>query len=301
MKRHEVEIGGANVYWSLGWTSRPALEMNLKALRLEAYTPNERTESAVLHQTLSHLFGGPTTIIRRLKDKSGFAIVSERRGEDHNEYKHERAVRVENRLVTCDDPATDVWEIQSKFDELSSLLSPSCVSACLVEIVTKVLGGVPLRESGGLYWVPESTFPRLEAIAHAVENACVPGANNKDKSTVYMMETVKNENCIVAVRDAIENEIAKRIEAIDQEVAEGTLGERALESRKEEAIQLRHKLAMYEKELGCTMEALAEQVDRVRAAAGTAMLLAAARAAGNAEPVYTGDLDAVLSSLSGGA
>jgi hypothetical protein len=272
MNENNLSLGGGIVFWTLSeYTARSHLQAGLEAAGFGQFTPEPRPAAGALKDALEHVLGGPNTLIRPLKSRDGFTVVTEERGESGNCYA--------NSLVTRIDPDTlDITftpfdqraqPVVDAFNEHLGLLRPAQVSAALVAILDS-LGGTRLRPSGAIYWLPLYQLDDWQRVAQAVENAGVGRPH-----CVYLLRHQMDADAIRAVRDAIVAEVSTEAARLDREVAAGDLGERGLENRKVQAEELRRKIQQYEDILGCGLDSLHAAVDQAEQAACKAALLAA--------------------------
>jgi hypothetical protein len=267
-------VGGAVVYWNIGSnTNRQATLERLAELNLDQFTPEPRTPNAALADALREVYGGATVLVRPLKNRedNGFTVVDEERRETRNEYRQRLVARVKDGRLEVEHPQYGLCGpeevLLTAFQNALLTISPAAVSKCLVEILQH-LGGTRLRENGSVYWLPEYALSLWEKIAAVVEQAAV-----NCKSTVYLLRTVMDDATIRAVKDAIVYEVCQAAEAIQEEVAGGELGERALQTREQRAKDLHYRVRTYETILGEALDTLHEVVGTARQAAASAMAL----------------------------
>ena len=274
MVRSDLEIGGAVVFWSLAeWTDRARLEVEFARLGLAALVPDPRPAPACLRAALDEVFGGPRVLVRPLATRDGFVVVKEDRGVAANRYQTELTAR-----VAGDPPnlAFDPWDaragwVESAYRAQLGRVPAAQVSTALVKAVES-LGGIRLRPSGAVYWVPG---PRLEAFADAAR--AVERAADGRPSAVYLLRHRLDRDAVRAVRDAVVQEVRDEAGRICAEVTAGDLGARALETRKKKAGDLREKVLLYEDLLAVGLQGLHAAVDAADQAAATAALLLASQ------------------------
>ncbi|MFO0929399.1 MAG: hypothetical protein U0736_20620 [Gemmataceae bacterium] len=291
MVENTLDVGGGVVFWSLAeWTTREALHDGLVPLALEGMTPEPRQASACLREALCEVFAGPRMLIRPLNKREGFVVVREERGETSNAYNQELLARiltngngsgngchggVANGAVSIDfqPPHTRCPDVLDAFRRQQSLLHAGQVSACLVNVV-EGLGGTRLRPGGALYWLPGHRLDEWLAVSRAVEQAAHQG-----KSSVYLLRHRMDAEAVRAIQDAIVAEVRCEASAIHADVMSGELGERALETRRQQARDLRQKVNLYEDLLHTGLGMLHDVVDQADQAAAAAILLASAQPA----------------------
>jgi hypothetical protein len=205
--------------------------------------------------------------------KDGFVVVQEERGEHTNHYTPLFSARIDKTLHISFTPFhNDAQAIADAYNEGLGLLRASQVGSALVAIVEN-LGGIRLRPNGAVYWLPENRIDEWMAAARAVESA---GAGRP--SAVYILRHQMDADAVRAVRDAIVSDVQGQVASIHEEVLSGELGEKALETRRQQAEMLREKIALYEDLLGVGLSLLRAAVDQADQAAGAAVLLASAQA-----------------------
>jgi hypothetical protein len=273
MVESSIRIGGAVVFWTISeWTARITLRDGLDAAGFGKYAPEQRPPAGALKDALEQVFGGPATLIRPLKTRDGFTVVTEERGENGNAYHNSLVARMDARTfqITFTPLDSRASAIVDAFNEHLGLLRAAQVSAALVSILDAT-GATRLRPGGALYWLPAYRLNEWRDVVRAVEASGVGRPH-----CVYTLRHPMDADAVRAVRDAIVAEVSTEAARIDREIIAGGLGERALESRRAQAEELRRKIAEYEELLGGGLEALHVAVDRAEQAACKAMILAAA-------------------------
>ncbi len=269
-----LDVGGAVVFWSLAdGTDRSKLRDSFAPLQLEPFVPEPRPASAVLKDALEDVLGGPRVLVRPLATRDGFAVVSEDRGLADNTYRTGLVARVTNGEppVLAFDPFDDRADrVRDKFRQFAGRIPAGQLSAALVKVVES-LGGIRLRPSGAVYWVPGPKLDDWAAAAHAVEAA----ATGKP-SSVYVIRHELDAAAVRAVRDAVVADVQADAARIVAEVNAGDLGGRALETRRSQAAQLQDKVLLYEDLLNVGLNGLHRAVDAADQAAAVAALLIAA-------------------------
>src|SRR5438093_130297 len=91
----------------------------------------------------------------------------------------------------------DAGKIAAEFEELCGLITGDSVTKSLVSICTK-LGGISLKPSGGVYWIPDHNLGDWVCVAQAVERCPVHGA-----CAVYLIRHSMDEDAMRAVRDGL--------------------------------------------------------------------------------------------------
>ncbi len=296
MVNDTIEFGGAVVFWSLsGYSSREKLVSGLADLGLSATVPTPQPP-ACLKNALEQVLGGPRVLVRPLSKRDGFTVVMEDRGEDSNDYRQTLTARIlaTNGNGTADGalPVLDFQpedersgEVRALFARQLSLLSAAQVGGVLVDLVEE-LGGIRLRPSGGIYWLPGNKLDEWQRIAQMVEGAVVEGMTR-----VYILRHKLDADAVRAVQDAVIAEVGHEAQRIEKEILapDCDLGDRALQTRRDQAEALRQKVNLYEDILSVGLEGLHTALDRAeQAAAGMMLLQSAAAGAGSFANLFGG-------------
>jgi len=265
---------GAVVFWSIAeWTDRTRLASALQALDLESLIPDPRPAPAALRAALDEVFRGPRVLIRPLATKDGFTVVHEERGKEANDYQRILSARVNDDppRLTFEPASNDRCDaVHEAFHIHLERVSAMQVSAVLVAGVDW-LAGTRLRPSGAVYWIPGHKIDEFTHLARAIEDAA-----QAKPSCVYVLRHPLDADGIRAVRDAVIHEVHVDATRIREDVINGGLGMRALETRQRQASELRDKVLLYEELLSVGLESLHEVVDQADQAAATATLMISA-------------------------
>lgn len=283
MTIRESRPEGAIVYWNGAPTDRGRLQEGLAAIGMEDYTPCQRTEAAALKMALEEYVDGVLVDRRARKadggekvrrDKlvepllsqkeDGFEVVDVTRKQRGNDYVCDFRAKIDSGRVVISYGYASADRVQELYEVHRGTLGASAVGGALIEIA-KELGGVTLRDSGGVYWLPTDKLAQWERVINAFETA---GGNQ-----VYMVRTVMDAKTVRAVNDAIVEEVLKASGALADEIRSGQLGEQALETRKQRAKALHSRVTEYEGILGQAMRHLHDVIGiaEMAAASATAM------------------------------
>jgi hypothetical protein len=219
---------------------------------------------------LEEVLGGPRTLVRPLADRDGFAVVREDRGKQQNSYAATLTARVQDGdppVLTFDPLDARAYRIEHAFAKHRGRIPASQLSACLVKAVES-LGGIRLRPTGAVYWMPGPKLDEWTHIAHAVEAA----ADGK-AGAVYLLRHRMDADAVRAVRDAVVAEVQADADRIRTEVTSGELGGKAVETRQQKVRDLRDKVLLYEHLLSVGLDGLHATLDAADQAAATAALL----------------------------
>ena len=108
-----------------------------------------------------------------------------------------------------------------------------------LEDAREKLYGVALRQSGGVYWIPEKAIEPWGKVAAVVERAC-PG------SAIYTIGIRRDEQSARLLTAAVRAEITAEVEAINGELDSGEMGQRAVRTRKARLEELEQRAAQFE-------------------------------------------------------
>jgi hypothetical protein len=261
---------GAIVWWRL------VGEMDLDMLRAawaaeglpEAWLPDYPSATVALRRAVSEQTG-PRRLLRA--HKGALVLVDEYERAD--DLGHETILRVELNLVgrpsfskVLPGLSHVAHTIESDFNRLSTHLIHSDISPWLCRIMERV-DAVALRETGGIYFVPRFRMPVWEAVVRAVRRC---GAH-----VVSSVPAMQTREAVAAVLDALAQEAAGEVAAIEKDIAEG-LGARGLKNRVKATEAVERKLAAYEGLLGEKLEALRSTLEATRGNIAIAIIQAEA-------------------------
>ena len=279
MTPNQLRLGGAVVYWTLSeFSFRDRLADGLGDAGFGDLAPDRRPATAALKAALDQTLASSRVLIRPLQSRDGFAVIEEQRGPTENVYTQTLSARVQGegtypRLVFSPQDERAL-AVQQAFDLHQGLLSAHQVGESLVRVVER-LGGTRLRPSGGFYWLSEDRLNLWQEVSAAVEKAAFGRPH-----ACYVLRVAMDADAVRAVRDAIVAEVTAEANRIRNEVLSGELKERALESRRLEAVDLRDKVARYEELLDTGLASLRQVIDAAEEAAAAAALLVSAQPVG---------------------
>lgn len=121
------------------------------------------------------------------------------------------------------------------------------------------LGGIPIRDAGGGYWIPSGSIGRWTALVAALNNAGRP-------VRMCVWDTAGTPRSIESTLSAVESLVERKCEQIMNEVGKGTLGVRALDTKTTEVEGLVEQLDGLKAVLGAGVDALAQKALKVQGA-----------------------------------
>lgn len=283
-------VGSGGVcFWDAGPTRRDLLEARLKQINLERFTPPPRSDSCALKSSVADYadtqlaelrsqrkgsgsdggekFKRDKVIQGKLNQKTnGIELVDVTRHEQNtNDYVTDFAAKVVEGEVVVTKGYDPQHKLQAGFNTAKGILTGQAVGKSLIEIIAD-LKGTTLRELGGVYWLPPESVPAWKEVIRAFEDV-------GEKTKVHLMETPINELTVRAVRDAIVGEVMDAATRLTEELTSGSLGEKAVENRKQRALGLHSRVKEYEAILGEALTSLHEviQVAEITASSSIAV------------------------------
>lgn len=274
----QIDQAGAIIWWSLSGTVEAGpLAQAWGAAQLdpgwliELPTPEQALRRAMKEQREKH------RLIRSLGDRR-WAVVDEQIIADRTEagaaLEYSTTLRVWLTTVgsvKCSHSNTRSREIEDAFERALNELSNRDVGSWLAILMRK-LGGVRLRDTGGIYFIPRDTLPRWHAIASAVRGA---GSHHR----LSEVPALRSEEAVDAILGSLRDEAEAEAKALETDLMDGLLGERALDTRIEQVDAIRKKVDGYGRLLGRNMVDLQEQLESLRMMVAAAAMAARAKAA----------------------
>lgn len=252
---------GACVFWSLsGSADAVMLEHELQDLgvpgRLVPTTPTPRT---ALHRALRRI-AERRVLVRPLNEPGAYVVVNEDVGNDGAEYEVKWTVRlgpIGTPKFSDGAPCNVRTQIEVEFERQMGELSQGDVSAWLPRVV-EFCDGVPLRSTGGFYYLPPHGLELWRSIANALQLASV--------HVLYELPTMRTEKATKAILDSLESEAARAAAAMAGELADDVIGEKARETRLGKVADMEAKLGRYESMLGEKLDSFRGKLGQLRAA-----------------------------------
>lgn len=274
MTKHDViavtdtvkEAGGV-VWWALSGTT------NLAALT-EAWTdvgldpillprpvgPELAMHRAADEQKEAH------RLVRRLPDRSGWAIVDESGQSDDLSYNILCRVRLDFcDRITVDPSCSLADQVEQAFYRHLGQLSSGDVGSWLVHLSVWAKG-VSLRPNGGLYFVPRQHLDEWRRMANVIES--VSGHR------LWLIPALRGSEAVAAVLEAVQVEAKAHVEAMTADLQEGQLGARGLNNRVDRCEQVANMLSAYDELLGTSLDDIRANLNKLRARLAAAALVA---------------------------
>ncbi len=270
-----LRLDCAIVFWTPEQTKRANLVEAWTGVGFEDMVPEPRTPMALLRSTLGDLYPGGHDI-RSLDKRSGYAVYSVSENPDAESHSHRHVTTVKllpdtngvlRLVVTPFDLSLD-GAIRLRYSMEADILSPAALGGGLVKIVA-ALKGMPLRPGGCIYWIPDASVPKWAEVASAT-SAC----GLSSSPCIYTIRHKLDRDSIKAVTDAAVADFERAAAAIKKDVESDTLGQRALENRKDLSLELLELAEFYETLLGPVLGRVKAVVAEAGEEAASAALLA---------------------------
>lgn len=264
---------GAMVYWSLGQETDPdKLRDGLAGLGLPDYAPQPRTWLMSLKAALCRRFSRTEEMVRPLKgkEKHGYSVVLERRGNERNEYAHQLRASIglddsglygDVELELDWSVSIDRYELRSELQALSEhfrrVLPATSVSKTLVQLVKEDLKGVTMRDAGGVYFVHEDHVQRFRDVARVIEDAAVGDSTNRVTAVDFTLDQATMRD----IADGLVHEMEYESSRLVKDITENDRGDQALLNRAVRAAALRERVREYEQLLQRPLDACHKALD----------------------------------------
>jgi hypothetical protein len=236
-------------------------------------SPNPRTRLATIKAALTALAGiRKNQRIVRLEDAEGYAVVNATaslKGGASAEQGLSAHVRDTEKgpVVTISDPAQrDRFALCLK--AAKGQVDGDAVSTCVTQAI-KALGGVALREGGGVYWLPDDAVEAWKTLGAGLEEACIRRA-----ARAYTITTQGDPDSVRAFVDAFLREADALVSEVEDDLVHGSKGARAATNRAQSMSDLSDLAGRYEKTLGVGLTEIRTRIDKVQGQAAHTALLA---------------------------
>lgn len=261
-----TEAAGAVTYWQLhGQIDAAALKAAWEVEGLEAkHCPSAPSPKVSLRRAVKSVCN--REIFHTEHPEGGWALVTEKRAANKLDYEVGMRLRLspdETTILGTPAEGQDLNEarvlgnaVRAAFDNTRSHLDATDVSTVLVWLVGGQLKGVPLRDSGGVYFVPKESVETLRKIKRALAAAtsCV----------VHEIPAMKSVEFVAAVYDAVRREAEAELAALEAELAVDFVTTKGMNAKAKRFEDVQQKLASYEKLLNKPMGDLASKLKAVK-------------------------------------
>lgn len=208
---------------------------------------------------------------RPLEGHKGRALVKETASDRDLDYDVKCTTEVDaigRIIVECEDD-----EMKSRIEaaykrHLFNELSTSDVSGWIVKKLLPKLDAVPLRFTGGFYFIPKQHLDLWQQFVDAIRSV--------SSHSFFRIPAMHTEDCVEAILAGVGEESRSLADVMWSEIKKGALGERGLNTKAKEAEAMRKKIERYSKLLGLAMPDLVESMENLEANLGACALKAAA-------------------------
>jgi hypothetical protein len=207
-------------------------------------------------------------LIRQVQ--GGWAFVREREVGGQLDYEQVGAVRFDSlHNLVFDSETSDKTRsyVEGQFRSNLSVWSHGDIGSWITDQAVR-LHGVALRPTGGVWFVPRDSAEEWRRIAAALRAASA--------HVIYEIPALPTKGAVEAILDAVSREAADEAQKIEEELAGGELGVRAMETRTACAEAMERKLAKYEELLGRSLSDLTGRLETIRGNIAAAILAAEA-------------------------
>jgi hypothetical protein len=195
-------------------------------------------------------------------------------GEIRNRHEHVLSAWVERdkhsgaETILVQEPEM-VNDVMQWVAEAQKKVDSTAIGAALTSTVD-ALKGVKIRDAGGAYWLPPASVARWLQLVDALNGAGRP-------VRLREFEQAATPRTIASVLDSVEAHVVSVLDVMMTEIEKGTLGERALGKKQQEAMDLADQLTEYEGVLGEKLDAVRQRIAEVnlRAMQAESVVLAA--------------------------
>ena len=274
-------LDGAFAWWEPGQMRVAELRDALDKAGLPNLLPKASTVPAAMKETLSGFItaanlkvrGLPIVINPLANEVKGCEAVQRKPGQQVNEFAHIMSIVLDettDRLSIAsynpaffsmpnqravEDKMTDVYRTQ-----LDWYPTPM-VSSCLARVIEH-LGGLLCRKTGGVYYIPEATMPRFEALADSMD------ASEGDLSiTITKFPLIPGERSYRLLAQSMEREVNEAVVAVEEALKSiGKQRANGKESRTEMLTGLLAKVKNYGDILGLPMTHLLDAIAKCQQA-----------------------------------
>lgn len=208
--------------------------------------PSPTSDSVALRRAVDH-FRDNQTMVRAHPD-GGFAVVDEYVDDDTGDLEYEVRFHVwidyEDRTLSFDRTVADELadQVLDAFEKYRGRLASNDLSSWMVRRA-KALNAVALRDTGGIYFIPEPAAPTWSAFADVVSKVSA--------SRVYELPALKTDRAVEALLEAVVAEAAEETRKLEEALdSADEHTQRGLKGKASRCKAIADKLRLYEELLG---------------------------------------------------
>ncbi len=186
------------------------------------------------------------TLVRSLDDDNGYALVTEI-DPRHAKYKVEFAAWIDDNKSLCVEGAShnEEQDLRRAFAKQQATFSSDDISVWLVKQLHR-LQTVSLRDRGGIYFIPRTSFEEWDKICEVVHDATA--------HQIFEIPAMEGDKTVAAILDALTREAEAMTAQMESflipEDDKKKPGKRALNTRLSQLDSMKEKLATYADSLG---------------------------------------------------
>jgi hypothetical protein len=264
----EASTAGAVVYWTLqGAIDHAKLVAAWKDAGLDPDDLVAPPSAVMALQRAVRQFASKRVLARSIT-QGHWALVDEQVVGDKLVYTDLLNAKLDTAAETLT-LTPDHGGVRAAYDVHRTVVETRDVSNWLAGICED-LGGVTLRNTGGIYFLPPAALEKFRKIIAVLAQVSA--------HTIHRIPAMKCEEAVAAVLKAVEDEAKDAAEALDADLADTELGHKALTGRAAKAEKVKAKLVAYEELLGKEMTVLKDKLEDLRANLAAAALVAEAAA-----------------------
>ncbi len=275
-KQTTFGVNGRIVFWSLGNDSEfKALEEGFENLDLAQYIPAEQSVLMSLKSALVEVYGSRRCLVRKLESpRKGFQVVQEiSSGENKSGLDYNKLFSVELDVGPGDgisfmDPdtgdlipdPTHAHSVRDLFWRELDKVPRDNVARSLKAIVSREANGICLRETGGIYWVPQDSLALWDKVVSVVEGAS-PSRRNK----IYGPRTLMDDNLVNMAMDWLAQNVESEMGQIRERLSKAKT-KRGKTTQNDAAADLQAKVQHYESIFNKTLTNLKDSTKDLKSA-----------------------------------
>ena len=238
------ESTGAVVYWTMsGAVPAGALAAAWAAAGLDAeWLPKPASARDALRRVCNDL-RSDKVLVRKHK-AGGWVLVTESWDAAAAKPVYDVGTRfwIEDDRVRADGESPHTAAIQAAFDAAMAAIATQDFSAWVVRIFGGRLHAVLLRETGGIYFVPQAAMGQFAACKAAIAAASA--------HIIYEIPAVNSAEAAAAVFAAVQREVAEEIAALEVDLANETIRGTTVLDRLAHCNEVGAKVGVYERLFG---------------------------------------------------
>jgi len=216
--------------------------------------PRETTYMEALRRAMQHI--KPRNFIRSVEQEKrrGYVLVDEEKRAGLPTFSNNTIITLnEDDHLVIDRRSNYTDEILSRYKVELRTITSHDMSSWLISLVESV-GGIRLRESGGIYFVPQTSADTWRAYV-----ACIRTCT---QHTVYEVPAMRSDEAVRTILDALTAEAEASVSEVFGvlEKAQSKLNTKSVNARTKQCAALIAKLETYENLLGTQLDTIKTRV-----------------------------------------